>query len=159
MTSPLPGAPARRPPDLEPRRVAVVLWAALAAFPVLFLAMVLAVEGGDDPRAPRHLLFALAAAGSAFGIVLSRLLPPRIPARQTGNRPGANALIRLLVGWSMCEAAAILPLVVHAFAHDQRLLLVFAAALAAQLTLFPTANAWAHLSADHTGSPGSEAGP
>lgn len=151
MAGPLPAPPAPGAPP--PRGVGILVWAALVATLLLFLAVVLAVEPpADDPRAPRQLLFGLALATSAAGIALSRLLPPRIAARHTGGRPGANAFVRSLVGWAACEAAALYPLVAHVMVHDRRLLAVFAVDVVALLALYPGRNAWAQLAADRVGA-------
>jgi len=146
LTTPAPG----RPPT--PRGVGILVWAAMVAFLLLFLAVVKAVEPpADDPEASRQLLFGLALATSAAGIAFSWLVPPRIHARHTGGRPGANAFVRSLVGWGACEAAALYPLVAHVLVHDHRLLGVFAVDLVALLALYPTRNAWAQLAADRVG--------
>ncbi len=145
LAAPAPGAP-------PPRGVGIVVWAAMVATLLLFLAVVLAVEPpGDDPRAPRQLLFGLALATSAAGIALSRLVPPRIATRHTGGRPGANAFVRSLMGWAACEAVALYPLVAHVLVHDHRLLGVFAVDVVALLALYPGRNAWAQLAADRAG--------
>ncbi len=148
MARPLLTAPGTPPP----RGVGILVWTAMVAFLLLFLAVVLAVEPpADDLRAPRQLLFGLALVTSAAGIALSRLVPPRIAARHTGGRP-ANALVRSLVGWAACEAVALYPLVAHVLVHDHRLLGVFAVDVVALVTLFPSRNAWAQLAADRAGA-------
>ncbi len=139
----------------HPRRVALLLWAAMVGFLVAFLAMELALDlPVASADAPRGLLLALAIATSALGIVLSRLLPPRIPARQAGGRPAALALLRMVIGWALCEGAALFALAAHLLTQDTRLLGVFAVDLLALLTLFPGQEAWTRLSVEKAPLPG-----
>ncbi len=148
---PVPARPAGGAPP--PRGAGILVWAAMVAFLLLFLGVVLAVEPpADDPRAPRQLLFVLALASSAAGIAISRLVPPRVAARHTGGRPGAAALVRSLLGWAACEAVALYPLVAHMLIHDHRLLAVFAVDVVALVSLYPSRNAWAQLAADRAGA-------
>jgi hypothetical protein len=119
---------------------------------LLFLGVVLAVEREEAPAPPRDLLLAMAVVTSVLGILLSRVLPPRISARQAGGPPAANAFIRLLVGWALCEGVAVFPLVAHLLAHDDRLLAVFAVDLVALALLYPSPDAWAQLAADRAAS-------
>ncbi len=138
---------------MPPRKLAVLVWVLLVGLLLLFLGMVLAVEQKGVVPAPRPHLFWVAVASSALGIVLSRVLPPRIPSHQAGGPPTANAFIRFLAAWAPCQAAAIYPLVAHVLARDPRLLVVFAADLLALVTLYPGQDAWAHLSADGAAGP------
>jgi len=150
MAQPTPSGPGRAPQGaggVPPRRIGTAVWGAMVGMLLLFLAVVLAVEQAPRPEAPRELLFWLAAATSALGIALSRLLPQRIPARQAGGRPAANAMTRLIIGWALCQGVAIFPLVAHMLVRDQRLLLVFAVDVAALLLLYPSADLWARFSA------------
>jgi len=145
----LPGDSATGGPGgVPPRRIGTAVWGSMVGILLLLLAVVLAVEKAPEPDAPRELLFWLAVATSALGIALSRVLPPRIPARQAGGRPAANAITRLIVGWALCEGVAIFPLVAHMLVHDHRLLLVFAVDVAALLLLYPSADQWARLAAE-----------
>jgi len=146
--------PAVRSGAPHPRRVALFLWTAMVGFLLAFLAMELGLGLPPAPAdAPRGLLFAVAAATSALGIVLSRLLPPRIPARQAGGRPAALALLRMVIGWALCEGPALFALAVHLLTHDARLLGLFAVDLLALLSLYPGERAWARLSVEQ-GPPG-----
>jgi len=145
-------SPGKGPPP--PRGLAALVWAAMAGLLVVFLAMVLAVEKpANDPSASPRLIFWAAVVSSALGIVLSRTVPKRIPARQTGGQPGANAFIRLFVAWGLCESVAIFPLVGHMLVHDDRLLAVFAVDLLALITLYPSRDAWARLAAERAALP------
>lgn len=143
-----PQRPASGPGGVPPRRIGVAVWGAMIGLLLLLLAVVLAVEKGPHPEAPRELLFWLAVATSALGIGLSRLLPQRIPARQAGGRPAANAFTRFIVAWALCEGVAVFPLVAHMLVHDHRLLAVFAVDVAALLLLYPSADQWARLAAE-----------
>ena len=133
-----------------------MVWAAMGGFLLAFLAMELALDlpaGSAD--APRGLLFGLAVATSALGIALSRLLPPRMPAHQAGGRPAALALVRMVIGWALCDGAALFAMAAHLLTNDARLLGVFAVDLLAHLTLYPGEDAWARLSAETgRGGPG-----
>jgi len=153
MAAPLQSAPPGMGPP-PPRGLAALVWAAMAGVLVVFLAMVLAVERpANDPSASPRLIFWTAVVSSVLGIVLSRTLPPRIPARQTGGQPGANAFIRLFVAWGLCESVAIFPLVGHMLVHDRRLLAIFAVDLLALLTLYPSRDVWARLASDRATLP------
>jgi len=138
----------------NPRRAALLVWTAMLAFLLAFLAMELAL---DLPRlaadAPRGLLLGLAAATSMLGIALSRLLPLRIPARQAGGGPAALALLRLVVAWALCEGAALFALAAHLLTHDDRLLGIFAVDLLALATLYPGERLWGRLSAEPATAP------
>ncbi len=137
-----------RPGTPHPRRVALLVWGAMVGFPLAFLAMELALDlQAPVESPPRALLFGLAAGSSALGIALSRLLPPRIPARQAGGRP-ALALVRMVIGWALCEGPALFALVAHLLTHDARLLGIFAVDLVALVALYPGDAAWERLSAD-----------
>jgi len=133
----------------HPRRVAVMVWAAMVGFLLAFLAMELALDlPTGSVAAQRRLFFGLAIVTSALCIVLSRLLPPRIPAQQAGGKPAALALVRMVIGWSLCVGAALFAMVAHLLTQDPRLLGVFGVDLLALLTLFPGEDAWTHLSVD-----------
>ncbi|MBI5069207.1 MAG: hypothetical protein HZB56_13305 [Deltaproteobacteria bacterium] len=141
-------APAR-PATPHPRRVALLVWGSMVGFQLAFLAMELTLDlHAQVERPPRELLFALAVATSALGVALSRLLPPRIPARQAGGRPAALALVRMVIGWALCEGPALFTLVAHLLTHDARLLGIYAVDMVALLALYPTEAAWERLSAD-----------
>jgi len=131
--------------SLDPRRVAVVLWAALLVLLGLFLAVVLALPRPAQVSASRDASFWLAVGTSLLGVVLSRTLPPRIGVRQAGGRRGTLAMIRALVGWCLCEGVAIFPLVAYLLEPDARLLGVFTVDALALFLLFPGRDHWAEL--------------
>ena len=126
------------------RDVAWAIWASMVAMPILFLGVVLALKepSHEVHTAPSNVLALLAIATSALGILLSRVLPKRIPARQGGGRAHLTALMRCVISWSLCEAVAIFPLVAWLVSHDRRLLAVFALDLAVLLLSFPTRVRW-----------------
>jgi hypothetical protein len=144
---------------LDPRRVAVALWAAMLVLLGLFLALVLALPRPDHVHSWRDASFWLAVGTSVLGIVLSRLLPPRIGVPQARGGRDALAMTRSLVGWALCEGVAIFPLVAHLLQPDGRLLGVFAVDALALVLLFPTPDHWAELAAQpEPGAPGRRAG-
>jgi hypothetical protein len=126
------------------RRVAVALWGSMLAMPVLFLGVVLSLEGPSRAvaAAPADVLLVLAVATSALGILLSRVVPSRIPSRQGAGRPEITALLRLVVGWSICEGITIFPLVAFLVSRDDRLLAIFFLDLFALALCFPTRGRW-----------------
>jgi hypothetical protein len=83
----------------------------------------------------------MSAAVVGLGIVLSRLLPPRIGRRDQGLREEV-ALTRLVVAWAILEGAAMFPLVAELVTGDRILYLLSAAAVAAQVSLFPSEARW-----------------
>jgi hypothetical protein len=135
-----------RPASIAPRAVAVLIWAAHLALLAVFLGVVFALPPRHDPSIPPALLLVLAFATSVLGIACSRLLPPRIGARQAGGLREAVALTRLIIGWSLCEGVAIFPLVAFLLVRDGRLLAVLAVDVVALLSLFPSVERWAALS-------------
>ena len=89
-------------------------------------------------------------------ILLSRVLPRRIgPRPDTGGRDLA-AFTRLIVAWSLCEAAALFPLVARMLTHDERMLAFCALDVVALATLFPGEDRWAAMASPVVGggSPG-----
>jgi hypothetical protein len=123
------------------RRLALVIWGAMMLVPLLFLAVADAVRWPSPLGADTGLLFGVTLAASALFISLAHLLPPSLPSSSAG--PGATVLVRMLVGWALCEAAALFPLMAWIVTGDQRLLGVCAVDLAALLTLFPREARWA----------------
>jgi len=137
-----------RAPQIEPRRVAVLVWAALVLLLALFLVLVLALPAPRVTAAPRDVFFWLAIATSALGVALSRVLPRRIAAGESaaGSRP-ALAFTRFVLGWALCDGVAIFPLVAYLLEQDGRLLGVFAVDVIALVTYFPSEDRWAELAA------------
>ena len=136
-------------PQIEPRRVAVLVWAALVLLLALFLVLVLALPAPRVTAAPRDVFFGLAIATSALGVALSRVLPRRIAGGESaaaGSRP-ALAFTRFVLGWALCDGVAIFPLVAYLLEQDGRLLGVFAVDVIALVTYFPSEDRWAELAA------------
>ncbi len=130
------------------RRAALVVWAAMLVTPLAFMAVAATQRWGLDTRDVAGLLFWLAVGASAFNIALSRFLPPRLGPFRAGSE--ATAFTRLLVGWALCEAAALFPLVVWIVSGDPRLLGVCLVNLIALLTLYPSDARWEDLTPPET---------
>jgi hypothetical protein len=126
------------------RDVAWFIWASMVAMPILFLGVVLALkEPSHEVHAvPSEVLGLLGIATSGLGILLSRVLPKRIPTRQVGGRAHLTALTRLVISWSLCEAVAIFPLVAFLVTHDVRLLLIFGVDVLVLLLSYPSRARW-----------------
>jgi hypothetical protein len=126
------------------RQAAKLIWAALVATPFLFGAVTFAVA--KAPRAPQLAApaFWLAALASAVNVALSRLLPPRLGPRAATHRD-AVACTRLLVGFALCDAAALAPLVAFIVTRDVRLLGLVALDVLALILLYPTESRWRRL--------------
>jgi hypothetical protein len=122
------------------RDVAWAIWVSMVAMPILFLGVVLALKepSHEVHAAPAGVLGLLALATSGLGILLSRVLPKRIPMRQVGGKPHLTALTRLVVSWSLCEAVAIFPLVAYLVTHDVRLVAIFAVDVLVLLLTYPS---------------------
>jgi hypothetical protein len=134
------------------RRTARLIWVALLATPFLFMAVVAAVSG--EASAPRlaEPLFWLAIGASALNVTLSRTLPPRLGPDRANDRD-AVAFTRLLVGFALCDAAALAPLVAYTITRDPRLLGVVAVDLLALVLLYPSELRWQSLLPGAAGAP------
>ena len=125
------------------RRIATLLWAALLVLPVAFLGV--ATTHRHEPSTEHAaLLLWVAVVASAFNVALSRVLHPRLEAARGGG-PEAVTLTRFLVGWALCEAAALFPLVAFLVSHDLRLLAVLALDVVALVFLYPSDRRWSRL--------------
>ncbi len=134
------------------RRTAMLVWVALLILPLAFTGVALNVA--RDVIAP-HLVqpvFWLALGASALNVVLSRALPARLGPARASDRD-AVAFTRLLVGLSLCEAAAMAPLVAYMISRDPRLLGMLALDLAALTLLFPSEARWTQLLPGPNGGP------
>ena len=125
------------------RKVAVVVWGGLLVAPVLFAGVTIARAPPHGMRTPElgGLFLWMSAAVVGLGIVLSRLLPPRIGRRDQELREEV-ALTRLVVAWAILEGAAMFPLVAELVTGDRILYLLSAAAVAALVSLFPSEARW-----------------
>jgi hypothetical protein len=125
------------------RKVAVVAWGALLATPVLFAGVTVAAAPPQGMRSPElaGMFLWMSAAVVGLGVALSRLLPPRIREHDQGPRD-AVAFTRLVVAWGILEGAALFPLVAKLVTGDPLLYALSAAAVAAQLSLFPSEARW-----------------
>jgi hypothetical protein len=128
----------------------------LVPFAFLALTSALPIPARERPEAMRDLLFWLVAGTSVLAILLSRVLPRRIGPRADAGGRDLVAFTRIVVAWSLCEAAALFPLVARMLTHDERMLAFFAMDVAALATLFPGEGRWAALSAPAGGGPGPE---
>jgi hypothetical protein len=134
------------------RRTATLVWAAFLATPFLFTAVVSGVaQGASAPRLAGP-LFWLAVAASALNVVLSRTMPLRLGPRRANDRD-AVAFTRILVGFALCDAAALAPLVAYTITKDPRLLGVAAVDLLALVLLYPSEPRWQSLLPDAAGAP------
>jgi hypothetical protein len=120
------------------------VWVAHVVLPIALLGVVL----GTAPAATlapggAAALFWIAIAASGVFIPLSRLLPPRIAIADAG--PDAAVLVRLVVGWALCETAATLAIVAFALTHDPRLVGAAVVDLMALVTLYPSVPRWESL--------------
>ena len=132
------------------RRIATLLWAALLVVPLAFLGVAMTLERHTPSTEHRALLLWVAVVASAFNVALSRVLPPRLEAARGGGRE-AVTLTRFLVGWALCEAAALFPLVAYLVTHDPRLVVVLALDVIALVFLYPSDRRWNRLAAAGSG--------
>jgi hypothetical protein len=125
------------------RKVAVAAWGALLATPVLFAGVTVAAAPPQGMRSPElaGMFLWMSAAVVGLGVALSRLLPPRIREHDQGPRD-AVAFTRLVVAWGILEGAALFPLVAKLVTGDPLLYALSAAAVGAQLSLFPSEARW-----------------
>jgi hypothetical protein len=125
------------------RRIAVLVWGAIVSTPVLFAGVTLVAAPPGGLRSPEltGMFRFMAAAVVGLGLVLARLLPPRIRARSPGSRDTVT-FTRLIVAWAILEGAAMFPLVAQIVTGDPLLLAIGAVPLAALVALFPTEARW-----------------
>lgn len=125
-------------------RTAKLIWAALVLTPVLFAEVAAALS--PVPRAPQlaEPALVLAALASILNVALSRILPPRLGPRASAHRD-AVAFTRALVGFALCDAAALAPVVAFILTRDVRLFGLVALDVLALILLFPTEVRWQRL--------------
>ena len=127
-------------------RIALFVWASMVVMLFLFLGVVVTLSTPPAFSLSPDLVLAVAIATSVVGIAASRILPRRISPRVGGGRGEITALTRLILGWSLCEGAAIFPLVAYVMTRDWRLLPVFFADVGALVAYCPTRARWERLS-------------
>jgi hypothetical protein len=126
------------------RRTAVVVWLGILVTPLFFAAVTVVVAPPREMRSPElaGMFFWMAAAVVGLGILLSRLLPPRIGQRGLGTRDPV-AFTRLTIAWAILEGAALFPLVAQLVTGDPFQFLLTGVALAALVALYPSEARWA----------------
>jgi hypothetical protein len=125
------------------RRAATLVWGSMLVVPFFFMALADASRQGGGRREATALLFWLTVGTSAALIALSRALPARLGPFRAGS--AATAFSRLVVAWSLCEAAALFPLVAWIVTGDPRLIGVFGVDLLALVLLYPSDPRWQSL--------------
>ena len=130
-------------PAIATRRAALLVWGSTLVVPFFFLALAGTARCRDGCPAPPATLFWISVAVSALAVILSRLLPPRLPPFLAGRE--AAIFARLLLGWALCEAGALFPLVAWIVSRDPRLIGVFGADLLALVLLYPSELRWESL--------------
>jgi hypothetical protein len=125
------------------RRAATAIWAAMLVVPICFMAVASTARWGAAEPGTAALLFWVSVVVSVFTLTLAVRLPPRLGPFRAG--PAATAFARLVVGWSLCEAAAFFPLIAWIVSGDARLVGESALDLCALGLLFPSDRRWASL--------------
>ncbi|ACL63937.1 conserved hypothetical protein [Anaeromyxobacter dehalogenans 2CP-1] len=145
------------------RRNAVIIWRALAAAPVLFLAVAFAfpLAGESAPDIAQPLLLVLTVA-VGVEVAVSWLWAVRMRPAATPTGPALTrerlALTRLIVATALCEGAALFAVVVFMVTRDTRALPPWAIAFAALVSHFPGDRHWARLSRE-PGAAGTRSNP
>jgi hypothetical protein len=136
------------------RRVAVAIWGAVLASPVVLAGVAVGLSRPPEMPELRGLFLWMAAAVAGLGLLLSRALPPRIGAG-AGAPSGTVALSRMVVAWAILEGAALFPSVAYLITGDPWLLLVVGLLLAALAAAFPGEARWVRAG----GEPSAAGGP
>ncbi len=125
------------------RRLALLVWGALLATPLLFAGVTLVASPPREMRSPEFsgMFFWMASAVVGLGLALSRVLPPRIRTHTQGSRDSV-AFTRLLVAWAILEGASMFALVAQLVTGDALLYVPFAAGFLAQAALYPSESRW-----------------
>jgi hypothetical protein len=139
-------------PHLDPRRVAVLVWAAMVVMLGLFLVMALALPEPANRALHKDLVFWAAVVTSSLGVSASRVVPLRLDFAQAGFRPEALAFTRFMIAWVLCEGVGLFPLLCQIVDHDHRLFAVAAVDALALVLYFPSQNRWAELAAGRDGA-------
>jgi hypothetical protein len=122
------------------RKVGLLVWSSTLIVPLFFGAVAEAVRGNAPHLLANGVLFWVTLVTSAACITLSQVLPRSVPAVPAGRE--ATAFTRLVVGWALCEGAALFPLAAWIVTEDPRLLGVCAVDLLALVLLFPSVHLW-----------------
>jgi hypothetical protein len=124
------------------RRVAVVIWVAMVLVPLLFLGVVRALAPTEQlAEATVEMLLLATILASAGGLLLARVLPPRIPLSTAGGAH-VGTLVRFVIGWGICVGVAIFPLVAYLLTRDERFLAPFAVVWLCIVFAGPTRARW-----------------
>lgn len=130
-------------PNQDPRRAAPVIWGALLAGQVLFLAVAFFARPGMNPVDPgfARLMLLLLASFATVVVLLSRLLPPRLP-RHAGVSPDQHALSRNVVACAFCEGAGLFAIVVYLVTGSPVALAILVLPLAGLVACWPGDARW-----------------
>jgi F0F1-type ATP synthase membrane subunit c/vacuolar-type H+-ATPase subunit K len=130
-------------PSPDARRTTLVVWAAQLGGSLFFFAVAAFLRlGGQGPAAqPPELLDWLALA-LAVVLVAASFTVPGLVRPATAASPEAVARTRLIVGWALREAAALLGTVVWLLSGDAKPLAGFAIGIAALAASIPTGDRW-----------------
>jgi hypothetical protein len=142
------------------RRIAMVFWAGMLVGPLFFALATLAATPRPELRQPelRGVLAWMSAAVVGLGIVLARVLPPRVRPRGGAASRETLAFTRAVLAWAIAEGAVLFPLVARLVTDDVRLLGFSAVALASLASLFPGEERWASLAVQPLPSRGGRGG-
>lgn len=139
--SPQPATPAQ--PTQDPRKIARIIWGALLAGQLIFLAVAVFLRpsmGQPDPELTRVLL-ALVAVLAVTSVALSRFIPGRIPARP-GLSPDQVVLNRGIVAWALCEGPGLFAVVTFLLSGSPYALGLLLIPLAGFLISYPSDARW-----------------
>jgi hypothetical protein len=130
-------------PIQDPRKVAPIIWGALLAGQVAFLLVALFAQPGMRPADPgfARTLLLLLASFAAVLVLLSRLLPPRLP-RQAGVSPDQHALSRNIVACAFCEGAGLFSIVIFLVTGSPAALAILVLPLAGLVSCWPSDARW-----------------
>jgi hypothetical protein len=132
----------------SPRVVGTIIWGALVAGVLMFLAISLVVRMPGNAELA-GVLVPVSGGMSLVSAALSWLWAIRMkpPAPPGGVPPGpdATALTRLIVASAICEGSALFAIVVFLVTRDALALLSFAVSFVALVAHFPGGRHWARL--------------
>jgi hypothetical protein len=134
--------------------VAAFVWLSMLLAPVLFAGATAAAPSRPEMPQLEGLFRWLAAAVAGLGIVMSRVVPPRIGPRGPGVSREATAFTRLVLAWAILEGAALFPMAARLVTGDPWLFLVLAVVLVALASVYPGERLWASLASQPLPSSG-----